>query len=340
MAFIGKASNYKDDGKIHYKCEAERTVEKTFDVSANPTLEMDGKYSDFIITAWDQPQIDFSVKITVKGDDPKKVEEKFKSIDIEFEQLGNSIIAKTVFGDYKYKTFTGVLTIKYYVKVPRDVYMDLQTKYGDITLDEARRKLNIDIKYGDFKADSLMIENFVDNQINVKYGNIKIDYVNKFVLRLDYGEAKINKCEYVDGVLKYSKIFITDLTNAMLENKYSTSRIEKAWKVQFVSTAYSDLKVSNCTNLLSAHMRYTDLSATMTSDTPIVDIDGQYSDAVIYLNESASFNYNLESSYSDITFKGFFDKDRIGGKGQYGEGTPGRLDVSTKYGDVKFYKNK
>ena len=87
-AFIGLANNYKDDGKIHYKCEASRTVDKTFDVSANPTLEMDGAYSDFIITAWDEPQIDFSVKITVKGDDPKKVEAKFKSIDIEFEQVG------------------------------------------------------------------------------------------------------------------------------------------------------------------------------------------------------------------------------------------------------------
>ena len=339
MAFIGFANSFRGDGG-HYKCEAKRTVEKTFDVSANPTLEMEGKYSDFIITTWDQPQIDFSVKITVKGDDPKKVEAKFNSIDIEFEQVGNSIIAKTMFGEYKYKSFTGVMTIKYYVKVPRDVYMDLETKYGDITIDEVRRKLNVNIKYGDFRADSLMIENSVDNYIYVQYGNVNIDYVKKFLLRLDYGEAKINKCEYVDGHLRYSKIFITDVNDAMLENKYSDSRIEKAYKARFVNTAYSDLKVSNCTNRLYAHMRYSDLSATMTSDSPNIEIDGQYSDAVLYINEGASFYYDLESSYSDIIFKGFFDKDRIGGHGTYGSGEPGSLDISTKYGDVKIYKNK
>lgn len=340
MAFLVKANNYKDDGRIHYRYEASRTVEETFDVSENPTLEMYGPYSDFIISAWDQPQIDFSIKITVKGDDDKKVEARFNSIEIEFEQVGNHIYAKTVFGEYKYRTFNGSMSIKYYVKVPRDVYMDLQTKYGDITLDEARRKLDIEIKYGDFKADSLLIEDFVNNQIRVQFGNVNIDYVNKCILRLDYGEAKIHKCEYVDGILRYSKLFITDLTNASLENKYSDTRIEKAWKVQFVSTAYSDLKVSNCTNLLYANIKYTDLSATMTSESPIVDIDGAYSDAVIYLNENASFNYDLDATYSDIVFKGFFNKDKISGHGQYGEGTPGRIDVTTRYGDVKFYKNK
>ena len=339
MAFIGTANSYRGDDH-QYRVEAKGVVEQTFDVSANPTLEMEGKYSDYIITTWDKPQIDFMVKITVKGNDSKKVEARFSTIDIELEQVGNKVMAKTVFGDYNYKNFNGSISIKYYVKVPNDVYMDLETRYGDITLDEVRRKLNVDIKYGDFKADSLLTENFLDNHIRVQFGNVNIDYVKKFILRLDYGEAKINKCEYVDGILKYSKIYITDVNDAMLENKYSDSRIEKAFKARFVNTAYSDLKVSNCTNMLSAKMRYSDLSATMTSDSPIVDIDGQYSDAVLYINEGASFYYDLESTYSDIIFKGFFDKDRIGGHGTYGNGEPGRLDITTKYGDVKIYKIK
>ena len=123
-------------------------------------------------------------------------------------------------------------------------------------------------------------------------------------------------------------------------NKYSTSRIDKANKIIFENAAYSDLKVSNVTNILDVDMKYSDLSASISSDSPTVNIDGMYSDAVLYINENASFRYNLEASYSDIIFKGFFDKDRIGGKGQYGEGTPGSLDISTKYGDVKIYKNK
>lgn len=339
-AFVSFANRWSDNNRYSYKFEEQKTIEKTFDVEALPNLMMDGQYSDFIITTWDQSQIDFMVKIKVKSDKEKTVQQLMDIISVELTQECNTVKAKTVFTNKINKSYNASVSIKYYVKVPKDVLMDLDTSYGDITIDKANEELKVNIKYGDFRADSLMIENSVDNFIYVQYGNVNIDYVKKFILRLDYGEAKINKCEYVDGHLRYSKIFITDVNDAMLENKYSDSRIEKAFKARFVNTAYSDLKVLNCTNRLYADMKYSDLSATMTSDSPSVEIDGQYSDAVIYLNENASFYYDLESIYSDIIFKGFFNKDKISGHGQYGEGTPGRLDVTTKYGDVKFLKNK
>lgn len=339
MAFIGTANSYRGDDH-QYRVEAKGVVEQTFDVSANPTLEMEGRYSDYIITTWDKPQIDFLVKITVKGNDSKKVEARFNTIDIEFEQVGNKIMAKTVFGDYNYKNFSGSISIKYYVKVPNDASFDLYTKYGDITLDEANKKLKVDIKYGDLKADNLNIDSTLHNQIFIKYGNANIDVIKKCYMELIYGEAKINKCDYIDGVLKYSKIYITDLNDAMLENKYSTTRIEKTNKVQFVSTAYSDMKVSNCKSTLSADLKYSDLTATITSETPYIDLDGMYSDAVIYLNENANFNYGFETSYSDISFKGFFDTETIGTAGNRGNGKPGRINVEAKYSDVKFRKIK
>ena len=338
-AFFAKANDYRGNDD-HYKYEQERIVEKSFNVDALSSLEMDGKFSDFIITAWDEQQIDFKIKITVKSDNQKKLESKFNSIGIYLAQEDNHIKAETVFGDYDYKSFDGSITIKYYVKVPRDVSMDLETKYGDITIDEVREKLEAEVKYGDFKADNILIDDITKSSIEVKYGNINIDNVGKIELDLEYGDAKINTCGYIDGTLKYSKIFITEMNDGVIENKYSTTRIEKTNKVRFTDAAYSDLKVSNCTNTLSVKMRYSDLSAAVTSNSPIVDVDGQYSDAVLYLNGTASFNYDLESSYGDITFKGFFDTSSIAGNGHYGNGEPGRLDISIRYGDVDICKNK
>ncbi len=338
-AFIVTANNYRGDDES-YRYEMKRTVEKTFNVDKNPLLEMDGKYSDFIITTWDQSQIDFKVNIIVRCDNEDKLKAKFNSIDILLEQEGNKVTAETEFGDYKYKTFNGSMTIKYYVQVPADVAMDLETKYGDITIDEVREKLKVDIKYGDLKVDNILIDDITKNVIEVKYGNINIDNVNKMALWMEYGDAKINTCDYIDGTLKYSKIFITDLNHCMLELKYSDARIEKADKVLFVNTAYSDMKVRNITGRLSVNMRYSDLTATATSLTPVIEIDGAYSDANLYLNEDASFNYSLRSSYGDITFKGFFDTSSIGGQGHYGEGERGSLNITTKYGDVDIRKNK
>ena len=332
-AFIGNANSFRNDSG-NYKYELKKTVEKTFNVSENPILEMDGKYSDFIITTWEQPQIDFKVNIVVKSDNEDKLKAKFNSISILLEKEGNKVTAETVFGDYNYKTFNGTMTIKYYVQVPADVFMELQTKYGDITVDSANKKFEADIKYGDLIAENLMDYNDID----VKYGNININNAKKVRLELDYGDAKINKCDEIKGFLKYSKISVTELGLGTFDIKYSTTRIEKAKTLKFKDAAYSDMSVSSVADELLSNMRYSDLNATIVSNSPIVEIDGQYSDAVLYLNENASFDYDLRSSYSDITFRGFFDKDRISGHGHFGEGQGGRLDISTRYGDVKIRK--
>ena len=340
MTALFAAAYNHEDRDYDYRYEEQKTIEKTFDVDALPNLVMDGKYSDFIITTWDQPQIDFKVKITVKSDKESAVRSLIDIIDVELSQSCNTVNAKTVFNNKTSKSYNASISIKYYVKVPKDVLMDLKTRYGDITLDEVREKLKVELKYGDLKADNILIDDIKNNAIEVKYGNINIDNVNQMALWLEYGDAKINTCDYIDGTLKYSKVFVTDMNHCMLELKYSDARIEKANKVLFVNTAYSDVKVRNVTNRLSVNMKYSDLSATVTSLTPSVEIDGAYSDVVLYIDESASFNYVLKSSYSDISFKGFFDTKTIGREGKYGDGEPGLLSISTRYGDVDILKRK
>lgn len=340
VAFFAFANKWRDNNHYDYKFEEQKTIEQTFDVEALPNLVMDGIYSDFNITTWDQPQIDFKVKITVKSDRESTVKKLMEIIEVELSQSSNTVNAKTVFNNKSNKSYNASISIKYNVRVPKDVLLDLKTRYGDITIDEVREKLKAEVKYGDFKADNLMIDTFQNNQIAVKYGNVNIDVVKKFYLDLSYGDAKINKCDYIDGTVKYGKLFITDLDRGMIENKYSTTRIDKANNISFVNTAYSDLKVRNATLVLHAHIRYSDLSATVTALTPRIDIDGAYSDVNLYLNENASFNYKLASAYGDITFRGFFDEKSIGGNGTYGDGEPGLIDISTRYGDVDIRKDK
>lgn len=338
-ALLAAAFN-RGDRDYHYKYEMEKTVEKTFDVEALPNLVMDGIYSDFNITTWDQPQIDFKVKITVKSDKESAVRSLINIIDVELSENCNTVTAKTVFNNKTNRSFNASVSIKYNVKVPKDVLMNLKTRYGDITLDEVREKLKVELKYGDFKADNILIEDITNNTIEVKYGNINIDNVKQLGMWLEYGDAKINTCDYIDGTLKYSKIFVTDMNHCMLEIKYSDARIDKANKVLFVNTAYSDIKVRNVTDRLSINMKYSDLSATVTSLTPNVEIQGAYSDVALFLNEDSSFDYKLASSYGDIKFKGFFDTKSIEGRGHYGDGERGLLDINVKYGDVDIIKNK
>lgn len=336
IALVGTANSFRKGGDRDYRYEQQKVVERTFQVSENPILEMSGKYSDFIITSWDERQIDFKVRIIVKGDDAKTVEAKFNSIDVNFECENNKVQASTVFGNFPYKVFTGTMTIKYYVKVPEDVFMELTAKYGDITVDKANKRFEANLKYGDLTADNLM--DF--SEIDVKYGDININNAQKIRLELDYGDAKINKCAELKGELDYSKLSVKELGKGSLNLRYSSAKIENACDVTFNRVAYSDVKLSQVTGQLDADMQYSDLKATVTSEQPSVEINSQYSDALLHLNESASFDYSLKSSYGEITFKGFFEDENIPSKGRYGTGEPGHLNISIQYGHAKILKNK
>ena len=98
MALVSTANGYRGEGG-KYRYEAQKLIEQTYSVDENPILEMVGKYSDFIITPWDQQMIDFKVKIIVKSNDEDKLKAKFNSIDVKFDKFGNKVTAETVFGD-------------------------------------------------------------------------------------------------------------------------------------------------------------------------------------------------------------------------------------------------
>lgn len=340
MTFFAFANKWRDNNHYNYRFEETKTVEKTFDVEALPDLVMEGIYSDFNITTWEQPQIDFKVKITVKSDRESTVKKLMEIIDVELSQSCNTVNAKTIFNNKSNKSYNASISIKYVVRVPKDVLMNLTTRYGDITIDEVCEKLKASIKYGDFKADNMMIDTLHNNTIEVKYGNINIDEAKKVFMDMSYGDAKINKCDYVDATVKYGKLFITELNRGILEIKYSDARIDQANKVKFTNVGYSDVKLRNVKDKLIADLKYSDMSVTMTSLAPIIEIDGAYSDVNLYLDGNASFNYKLASSYGDITFRGFFDEKSIGGNGTYGDGEPGLLDITTKFGDVDIRKDK
>lgn len=331
-ALFGSANGFRGNGD-NYKFEQKKDIEKSFEMDANSILEMEGIYSDFIITEWDQPQIDFSVKVVVKSNDEKKAIARLNSINIVFERLGNKITAKTVFENYPYRNFNGYTSIKYYVKVPKDVFMDLETKYGDITVNNVRKKFEADIKYGNLNADSLL----ADNDIDISYGNISATYAKNIYLDLKYGNAKMNKIAHIEGEIKYSNFIATEINRGVLNNRYSDVKIEKIDKLN-TKNQYSDMRITNVAHTLEAKIQYSDLKATCDGLYPNINIEGQYSDVNLKISENASFTYNLKTTYGDIKCKGILDFTGSEARGNYGKGESGSIAVQLLYGDLRINK--
>ncbi|MCQ2322790.1 MAG: DUF4097 domain-containing protein [Bacteroidales bacterium] len=316
MTFFATASNNGDCDQ-HYRFEKQKTVEQTFGVAALPELEMEGIYSDFIITTWDEPQIDFKVKIMVKSNSEKAVNYLIDIINVEFIKESNWVKAKTIFENKTNRSFNASIAIKYYVKVPEDARMYLETKYGDIIVETVKKDFKAEVKYGSLTAGNLL----ADNEINIKYGDLSIEYAKNLNLDMAYSDCKINKAEFIGTEISYSDFTATDIFRGVFENKYSDIRINKI----------KDLKAEN---------RYSDMRVTLDSDKPNVDIDAKYSDIKLKINENASFRYDIRVNYGDIDCgeimganTGRTSDGRI--MGSRGGEPSGNIKAELEYGDLR-----
>jgi len=84
--------SFKTDFKKH---EKNKTIHKEYSVSENTTVYINNKYGNIYVTTWDENKVDVTVKITVKGSDLEKVNDKLNAIDIKFENSNSLVEART-----------------------------------------------------------------------------------------------------------------------------------------------------------------------------------------------------------------------------------------------------
>lgn len=328
------ANNYRGDEK-EYKYSKEKEIEKVFKVGSNSELEVDGIYSDIIVTTWDQPQIAFKIKVIVKSDNEKQMLERFNAISVLFKQEGNDVEAKTVIDNQTNTRFDGSMSIKYYVSVPKDVLMDLETKYGDIVVETVEKNFKADVVYGSLTAGNLL----ADNEIDMKYADLNIASAKNLELEISYGDGKINKVEFIDAEIQYGNLTAKEIYRGNFKNQYSNIRIEKIVDIK-AKNQYSDMKLANVIQKIDIDAQYSDLNATLNCAAPYVEIEGQYSDIMLNINKEASFRYDFEVMYGDIICGNFMkpNSGRIhNGRtaGTHGDGTLGNIKVELMYGDIK-----
>ena len=332
---FANANNYRNDG-ANYKYSIKRTVEKTFDVSANPQLNIDGMFTDIIVNEWDKQQISFNVLIEVKSDSQKMAEERINSINVRFELTGNGVNAETVF-EKTNGNFNGSTSIRLIVKVPSDVRMRLETKYGDITVGDVLKEFDAEVKYGSIVAGELLSA----SSIEVAYGDFSVKYAKSLDLEVKYGNAVVTKADYLNAEVGYGELTMKEIKRAVIDNDYSDVRVESVGELD-IENSYADAKIISVTDKLSAKLSYSDISVGVGGKSPVIDIRGGYSDVVISNVEGASFNYKLNATFGDIKCGDIINQSSERSKGyltgRYGDGDLGKINISLQYGDIKIIR--
>ena len=334
------------------KHEKTKTVSKKFSVNSNATVYVKNKYGNVNVTTWDKNTVEIDVKITVKGNDIDKIEDKLDAIRINFEASENLVEARTIIENTKSSwSFWGKSNninykINYYIKMPVTNNADLHNKYGNIELDVIEGKTNIDCDYGSIQIEKLLnpynsilldycgssnIQYMKSGNLNADYSKITIHESENVKVNADYTGVKLGKVNDVTFNCDYGSITIDDSDNIDGNSDYAGMRIGTVRKNLKINTDYGGLKVKN---LMKGFESFT--------------VDGNYAGIKIGTSSDNNFNFIINLNYSGFkypkehveTFKAVRKTTKKYYEGVFGKGnTNSKINIKSDYGSVSIRLN-
>ena len=329
---------------------AQKTFTKKYHKEYNATkstlLDINNRYGNLHVENWDKNSILIDVVISVKKDDKKRAEKIFNKIDISIKKEGNIVTALT---ELKESVNNTRFSIDYNVKIPKYIDVVLANKYGDLFLDELDGNAKIMVKYGNLSINKLSRGNVKPlNYIYVAYSN---------------GVCNIDKSNWLQLEIKYSKVQLGSNKALMIESKYSTIKVKKSVSIvskskydhpfrvgsvkNFITTAaYSDFEINKVSKKIEADIKYSEFEIKKVSkDFDFIKLRLRYGSSDIGVDKEASYTLKAEAAYASVHYpkserlNKIIDQSDSKIWGTVGRNnTKSKIIIDTKYGSVSLEK--
>lgn len=330
--------------------EFSKNLHKEFNADQNTLLFIENKFGDVDINNWDNNQVVIDVTITVDHRNEDKAKELIEYIQVDISQEGNTIKAITTI-DNKFSkwnfTFSDTkkeFSIDYDIKIPKNIKLDLENKYGNVFINEIYGHAIVDVKYGNLKINKIIRGNKKPfSEVSLGYSNGNIDECEWLNLTLKYSKLEIEKSKALIAVTKYSKLNVAQGSSIVCESKYDDYKIGVL--SNFVGTAgYTELTFKEVSKLLDVDNRYGGISVDyIPKGFEKINIENEYGGIKIAIDANASYQIKGYAKYADIDYPETGNVSRIKESNSLSvEGTVGGNDntksnvhIQTKYGNVK-----
>ncbi len=255
-------SNAKAEGKIPTqspKEEKQKVVKATFKVNPKDLLSISNKYGNVNFTNHDKSEVSVQVTILAWARSDKEAQKILDRISIEQDNDSESINFETQIeesrGGYSSSNREG-FEINYEVKIPKNLNIDVENKFGSVTIGDLNGKLNLDLKHGNFNAHNLSGMRHV---ISVSFGNLSINEVGSADVEVAHGSLNIDKSNTDLKIeSKHSNVRIDEANSLEIEAKHGNMRIGTVSKItgensfggieirKVLKSAVLQLKHGNC----------------------------------------------------------------------------------------------
>jgi len=291
--------------KKKFKHEKTKIIKKEFAVNADALLKINNRYGNIDIITWNENRVVIEVKITTKGNDEERVEDRLDDITIVFESSRSEVSAKTIIEKtsnysnwFSWGTNKNVqYKINYTVKAPIANRVNLTNDYGNISLNELKGDAYINCDYGRIDIGDLYSYN---NVIDINYtSNSTIGLINGGKINADYSKFTVEKARQIQLNADYTTSVFENVKALNYDCNYGSLKVYKAASVigdgDYLSTRLGIILKKVKIDADYGSIRIEDLVDGFQS----IDIDSDYTSVKIGI-PSTAFDFEIKLSYGSF----------------------------------------
>lgn len=293
--------------KFTFNQEFNKSIIKTFFSDSINSLEIINKYGDIIINKWTKDSIRIKATLSIKSNNESRINKIKNDISFIIEtKKDNLLSAKTnigssanllenLFNTQKKFKLDYDIKIDYYIYMPiidKLNYVYLETKYGDIFIDNIKSKTTIKISYG-----SLICKNIEsESDIYLFSTNACIDRINNSQINSLYSEIEIKKSNNLEIESRVSKYIIENSNNLKIKSNNDNFILNNINSLNG-SFYFTDITLNKLIKDLNCILDYSKISINQIhKNTSFIYLDSEFSDIELYLSKT------LQGAYIDIKY--------------------------------------
>ena len=347
----------------------EKKISETFAIPANGSVRLSNRYGEIKVSTWSQNQVRVNVLISVDARDEEDFREVLDRIDINLSGGQSSVSAVTSIesgrrSDSWWNLFSGGsnsndFKIYYDVTLPASVRLEVDARYCDVQLPSLTGETYLDVAYGDLVAARLSNR----SEMEISYGSARVDRVgDQSTVKMRYSEGTIREAGDLRYDGRYSEIRLGRVGNLSLDVGYEEIEVESAREVRldgnynelsvdeattvYLDGNYTDINLGTVTESLEFRGSYGDLRVRrLASGFRTVNIEANYSDIEVDVDDEAGYTLDLNARYGDISAPTTDLSPRNVGKegsSEHVRGTKagkgsGKITIATNYGDIEIF---
>jgi hypothetical protein len=273
---------------------------KNYTVKPKDLLALNTRYSKVTFQEWDKNEVDLIATVKLKNATEKDMEELLKSFEINTNQSGRRIsysLSISWNNNGRNRNIDNNYEISLLVKIPKDIFIDIGSRYGNVELINAHNDFNAVISYGNLNVEKMHGNS---NNIEIKYGNFSLENSSGMKNKIDikYGKFDIGVVNQLSLNIGYSKGNLNEVDLLKLNSKYCTVKFDKVKSLE-MSSGYDKITIRKNVDKIEGEMKYGTFSIGALKTSCILS---SFSYSKITIDEvlSSFTNISIEASYSHI----------------------------------------